>query len=92
MQENRQGEAPGSYIASRLVYAVRGEGAAFDREAKLFVQGRHVPVRSLCLDSVVSQAAGPQIPSHFSQHRATQSRDGWLARMQQRRIDTLRRS
>lgn len=51
MQENRQGEAPSSYIASRLVYAVRGEGAAFDREAKLFVQGRPVPVtrRSLCL-------------------------------------------
>lgn len=49
MQENRQGEAPSSYIASRLVYAVRGEGAAFDREAKLFVQGRHsaLPVRSL---------------------------------------------
>lgn len=49
MQENRQGEAPSSYIASRLVYAVRGEGAAFDREAKLFVQGRPMPVRSLCL-------------------------------------------
>lgn len=51
MQENRQGEAPSSYIASRLVYAVRGEGAAFDREAKLFVQGRPImmPVRSLCL-------------------------------------------
>lgn len=50
MQENRQGEAPSSYIASRLVYAVRGEGAAFDREAKPFVQGRpSMPVRSLCL-------------------------------------------
>lgn len=77
MQENRQGEAPSSYIASRLVYAVRGEGAAFDREAKLILQGRSLRSLALALPvpASASQAAGPQIPTHNSQRRPTKSRD-----------------